>query len=75
MVTGYRVERNKLKQTPYYGLKAFEKNKGPIDHLLKKKDCIEMLQSFSLLGRTCFNEAFRYINEQTLSVLDPCPIF
>ena len=40
MLTGYGVERKKIDQTPYYGLRAYEKEGKPIDHLLAKKDCV-----------------------------------
>ena len=54
LVTGYAIERDKVNDTPYYGLQAFEENKGPIDHLVNRKDCIEFLNNYSLLGRVCF---------------------
>ena len=51
MLTGYQVERKKINQTPFFGLKAFEKEGKPIDHLVSKKDCTKYLEKFTLLGR------------------------
>lgn len=75
LAIGYKVEKNSINKTPFYGLKSFEKNKGPINHLLNKKDCVEYLNSYSLLGRRCFQEVFEYITTQTLTILNSTPIF
>ena len=61
MITGYKVEQNRLHDTPYYGLKAYETHKGPIDHFVGQKDCKEYLNSYSLLGRRCFQQSFEFI--------------
>ena len=61
MITGYKVEKHKAHETPYFGLKAYELNKGPIDHLISKKDCVDYLKNYSLLGRSCFQQAFEFI--------------
>ena len=70
MVTGYKIERNAVDQSPYFGLQAYERNKGPIDHLISKQDCQSFLASHSLLGRRCFQQAFEFITAQTLDILD-----
>ena len=44
MVTGYSVKRDRINKTPYYGLKAYEQEGKPIDHLIAKKDAVEYLQ-------------------------------
>lgn len=75
MITGFKVEKQKAHETPYFGLQAYELNKGPIDHLINKKDCAAYLKSYSLLGRRCFQQAFEYITAQTLDLLDMQPVF
>ena len=37
MVYGFRVERNTFNDTRYNGLDAFERNGGPLKHLISKK--------------------------------------
>ena len=75
MLTGYSVERNKIDRTPYYGLRAYETDGKPIDHLVAKKDVVQYLQKYTLLGRKCFLEAMAFITEQTLSIIDTRPAF
>lgn len=65
MLTGYQVERKKINQTPFFGLKAFEKEGKPIDHLVSKKDCTKYLEKFTLLGRQCFLDAMAFITDKT----------
>ena len=75
MVKAFSVARNEIDRCPYYGLKAFEKNRGPIHHLISKKDAIELHNDYSLIGRTCFNEAIAYVNKLKIDLLDKQPIF
>jgi len=70
MITGYKVERNRTKKVPFYGLAASEKNGGPIQHFISKKQSIDILQNFSLAGRICFHEAMSYVNNKKLEFLD-----
>ena len=51
MLTGYTLSRHKMHRTPFFGLKAYEKEGKAIDHLISKKDCIEYMEKYSLLGR------------------------
>lgn len=39
IVSGYSVEKAKMHLTPYYGLRAYENEGAPINHLIAKKDC------------------------------------
>ena len=75
MITGFKIERNTLHATPYNGLAAYERNGGPIQHLVSKPQAIEMLKDFSLFGRRCFNKAFKLINSLKLEAIDSTPIF
>lgn len=63
IVSSYSVEKAKMHLTPYYGLRAYENEGAPINHLIAKKDCQTYLNNFSLLGRVCFQQAFKYIQE------------
>ena len=42
-ITGFKVKRNALYRQPFYALKAYERNGGPIDHLIGKKQAIDMM--------------------------------
>ena len=75
MLTGYSVERYETSKTPYYGLKAYEKAGKPINHLIGKKDCTKYLQTYSLLGRKCFLEAFAYVTERSIAIIENRPVF
>jgi hypothetical protein len=75
LAIAYQVERNNVHKTPFYGLKAYEKNKGPINQLISKKNCQEYLNKYSLLGRRCFQEVFEFITTRTLTILNETPVF
>ena len=75
MVTGFKVERNSAKQIPYYGLSAYERNGGPIEHFITKKQAIDFLQNFSMIGRNCFNEEMAFVIEKKIDFLDKIKIF
>ena len=75
MLYGYRVERNTFYNTRYHGLDAYEKNGGPIKHLITKKQSSHMMKTYSLIGRSCFSATMKFINEAKLNVLDKTPIF
>ena len=70
LITGYNVEHSKHHATPFFGLESSQRNKGPINHLINKKDCVEHLGSRSLLGRACFLKAFKFIIARTQDILD-----
>ena len=53
-VKGFKIKRNELFTPPYYALKAYENNKGPIDHLISTKQAISLLKTASIVGRHHF---------------------
>lgn len=64
-----------MHRTPYFGLKAFEKEGKPIDHMISKKDCVEYLQKYTLLGRKCFQDVMNFIVDKTHVLVDTRPVF
>ena len=75
MVTGFVIERNSMHQVPYYALNAYERNGGPINHLIGVQQAKEVLKDYSLLGRKCFHHSLKFINRMKLEILDKIPVF
>lgn len=64
-----------IDQKPIYGLKAYELNKGPIQHFVSKAQALDMLQNHALISRPSFYQAFSKLNELKLEVMDKTPMF
>lgn len=64
-----------MKRPDYYALKAFEDNGGPIDHLVSKKQAVNLLQGASILAKQHFYLALKLINSVKLDVIDITPLF
>ena len=75
LVTGYKVEKNSMNQVPYYALDAYERNGGPIAHLVAFSQAKEVLKDYSLFGRKCFYYTLKFINKMKLEILDVTPVF
>ena len=75
LVKGFQVERNSHQRAPYYGLKAHENSGQPINKLVDGQRAAEVLADYSLLGRICFYESFKFINQIKMEVLDQVPVF
>ena len=75
LITGYNIEKNNVNQVPYYALKAYERNGGPINHLVGREQAKGVLKDYSLLGRRCFYHSLKFINRMKLEILDIIPVF
>lgn len=47
-IESFRVKRQGIDKPRFYALKAFEDNGGPIDHLVSKKQAINLMKSISI---------------------------
>lgn len=74
-VKGFKVKRNALLKARYYALQSYEDNGGPIDHLVSKKQAIDLMKSVSILDKTHFFVVQKYINWAKLFVVDQTPLF
>jgi hypothetical protein len=75
MVTSLKIERSSNQRAPLFGLASYELNKGPIKHLISKRQATDLLSNHSLLGRTCFQQLLAYVQELKLTVIDCKPAF
>ena len=53
-VKGFKVKRNALFKPPFYALQAFEDNGSPIDHLITKKQAMQLLQKIAITAQKNF---------------------
>lgn len=61
-VESFKVHRNELLNPPFYALKAYELNKGPIDQLVGKKNALSLLKTISIVSKPQFYKVLRTIN-------------
>ena len=57
------MERSSIEKAPYYALTSYEINKGPLVQELKREYRLELLEDYSLIGKKCFLETAKKIQE------------
>jgi len=61
MIRGYSVKRTSVAQAPFYAIAAWERNGKPIVPHMQRKQVLELMECYSMVGRRCFNEVNEYI--------------
>lgn len=73
-IKGFKVKRNELLRPKFYALQAYENNGGPIDHLIGKKQAIQLMKTRSITAKDFFYTCQAEINILKLEIVDSVPL-
>lgn len=73
-IKGFKVKRNELLRPKFYALQAYENNGGPIDHLIGKKQAIQLMKTRSIAAKDFFYTCQAEINILKLEIVESVPL-